>query len=156
MNQPSRLLVTCDGSDASRTIFAPAMQLARRLQDEVVLLRVHHAPSPVWVHPDAAFREARLAELQQEWNADIQAAASDLMKESSPDGIVVTPVARLLSQRWSVADEILAVADEYDVDFVCMATHGESSLRHFFLGSTALSVLSRSKRPVLFLNVHPQ
>jgi nucleotide-binding universal stress UspA family protein len=152
MNQPSRLLVTYDGSAASRSIFPPALKLAQRLQADIVLLRVHHAPSQVWVHPDAEYREARLAELQQEWDAEIQAVATEL----SQQGIAVTPLARVLGQRWSIADEILAVADEYDVDFVCMATHGESTLRRFFIGSTALSVLSRCERPVIFLNVSPQ
>jgi nucleotide-binding universal stress UspA family protein len=58
---------------------------------------------------------------------------------------------RVLGERWSVPDEILAVAEEVDAELICMATHGESALRHFVAGSVALEVLSKTRRPVVLV-----
>ena len=48
-----------------------------------------------------------------------------------------------------------AYAAELEVDTICMASHGESALRHLVLGSTALDVLSRSTYPVLLARSGP-
>lgn len=149
-NPQARLLVTYDGSEASEAVFEPAARIARRMQGGVVLLRVHQAPRELWVHPDAAHREAELARLKAEWQAELAVVAA---RYSSEADIPVEAVTRMLGQRWSVTGEILAVAEDFDVDMICMATHGESSIRHFFVGSTALEVLSQSKRPVTLIRV---
>jgi nucleotide-binding universal stress UspA family protein len=47
--------------------------------------------------------------------------------------------------------EILATADEHDVDLIAMATHGHSGLRHATVGSFALEVVAGSRRPVLLV-----
>lgn len=143
------ILVTYDGSKASKEIFAPAARLARRMQASLVLLRVYHAPKEIWVHPDAGYREAELTRLNAEWQAEIDAAAKELRRLDVP----VEALARMLGKRWNIAGEILAVADEYKVEMICMATHGESGVRHFFAGSTALEVLTSSDRPVTFVRI---
>ena len=142
-----RLLVTYDGSEASRQAFEPVMSLAKKADGEVLLLRVYQVPAPVWVQPDEARREEELKALDAQWAIEVGSVAVGL-GESGPR---VRPIVRRLGQRWTVSDEIVSVAEEFDVDLICMATHGESALRHFFLGSTALSVLSRSSRPVMFI-----
>lgn len=148
-SQP-KVLLTYDGSEASRLAFAPAARIARLMQGSLVLVRVNRAPNEVWVHPEAAHRDSELAKLNAEWEAELAKVASDL---SAAEGVAVEPCSRTLGKRWNVSGEILACADEYDVDLIFMATHGESSLRHFFVGSTALDVLSQSKRPVSLIGV---
>lgn len=145
------ILVTYDGSEDSRKAFQPAARLAKIMQAGIILLRVRRAPNEVWVHPEAEHREKELVRLNTEWEEEMKGMAAELAKA---EGIEVIPCSRMLGKRWNVAGEILAVADEYNVELLCMATHGESSVRHFFVGSTALDVLSQSKRPVTLVNVY--
>lgn len=143
-----RLLVTYDGSPASRAVFPAAARLARDTGAEVILLRVHHPPLDLIAHPDAEFREKHLQAIENAW-------LKELKEVSEGIGGIVHPVVRRLGQRWNVVDEILTAASEFQVDLVCMATHGESAFRHFVIGSTALDVLSRTPCPVLLVRSEP-
>lgn len=149
----ARILLTYDGSDASRAAFAPAIKLAGQMQAEVILLRVHRAPQAVWVNPDGEARDKELARLKEQWDQEIEAAGAEL---ASSSGLEVHALARVLGQRWNISGEILAVSDEFDVDLICMATHGDNPTRQFFVGSTALDVLAQSKRPVVLTQVERQ
>lgn len=142
------ILVTYDGSEVSKAAFAPAARLAKRMQATIALVRVYHAPAEVWVHPDAGYREKELARLIAEWQQEIEAAAAAYSQEH---GVPVQGKARLLGKRWNVSGEVLAAADELDAEMICMATHGEGAIRHFFAGSTAQEVLAESKRPVTLI-----
>ena len=143
-----RLLVTYDGSPASRAAFPAAGKLAREAAAEVILLRVHHPPLDLVVHPDADFREKRLQAIEDSWLIELEEASREIGGE-------VRSVVRGLGQRWNVVDEVLSVAAEFDADLICMATHGESAFRHFVIGSTALDVLSKSPCPVLLVRSDP-
>ena len=54
-------------------------------------------------------------------------------------------------ERWNIAGEILAAADEHNVEMICMATHGESGIRRLFVGSVTQEVIANSKRPVTLI-----
>jgi nucleotide-binding universal stress UspA family protein len=142
----NRILLTFDGSEASRSAFQQATRLAKALNAEVLILRVYQVPPHIWVHPDADQRESELKRLQVTWDAEMKTVAQELAVTS---GLTVTPLARTLGQRWTVTDEILAVADEFDPVLICMATRGESPIRQLLVGSIAMGVLSRSERPVV-------
>jgi nucleotide-binding universal stress UspA family protein len=58
----------------------------------------------------------------------------------------VTPILR---SGPSPAGELLALADEQDVDLVVVGTHGRHGLPHLLLGSVAERVLRNSPRSVL-------
>ena len=45
--------------------------------------------------------------------------------------------------------EILAAADERDVDLLVLGTHGRTGLRRWLLGSVAIGVIRAARRPVL-------
>lgn len=135
-----RLLVTYDGSPASRAVFPAAAKFSQAMGAEIVLLRVHHPPLDLVAHPDARLRETQLQAIENAW-------LKELKEVSEGIGGIVHPVVRRLGQRWNVVDEILTTASEFQVDLVCMATHGESAFRHFVIGSTALDVLSKTPCP---------
>jgi len=143
-----KILVTYDGSEASREAFDEAARLARETGGELLLLRVHRAPTPAWVNPNAEARERELAALQAEWDADIEAAAAEV---AAAHGVTVRGMAHMLGQRWSESAEILTTAEQEGVDLICMATHGETGIRSFFVGSTAQAVVAESVRPVLLV-----
>lgn len=144
-----RLLLAFDGSEASRLAFEHAATLARAMNSEILLTRVYIVPPHIWVHPEAEYREREITKLQAAWDAELSELAAKLEAEI---GVPVRPLVRTLGRRFTVADEILATADEYDPILLCLATHGESALRRLVMGSVALDVLSRSKRPVVLIN----
>ncbi len=139
-----KMLVTYDGSPASKAVFEPAAELARAASAEIVLLRVLRPPLDLVAHPDEKFRESSLKTMEAEWKAELDEIGRSL------GGSVLTEVHRL-GQRWNVVDEILAAAEDHNVDSICMASHGESAVRHFVVGSTALDVLAKSTCPVLLV-----
>ncbi len=139
-----KMLVTYDGSPASKAVLEPAAELARAASAEIVLLRVLRPPLDIVAHPDEQVRESRLKRMETDWKAELGEIGRSL------GGSVLTDVRRL-GQRWNVVDEILAAAEDHDVDIICMASHSESAVRHFVVGSTALDVLSKSECPVLLV-----
>lgn len=139
-----RILVTYDGSAASATVLPAAAKLAEATGAETILLRVHHPPLDLVVHPEAEFRERGLQAVEHAWMKDLKGVAEQIGPE-------VLTVVRRLGQRWNVVDEILTTAAELEVDLICMATHGESAFRHFVVGSTALDVLAKSTCPVVLV-----
>lgn len=139
-----RMLVTYDGSPASRVVLEPAARLARAASAEIVLLRVLRPPLDLVAHPDEQVRESGLRNLETEWKAELEELGRGL---ECPVQVEV----RRLGERWNVVDEILAAVADHDADIICMASHGESALRHFAVGSTALDVLAKSVCPVLLV-----
>ncbi|MGE0057691.1 MAG: universal stress protein [Dehalococcoidia bacterium] len=149
MNQGKPVvLVTYDGSEVSKTVFAPAARLAKLMNAGIVLVQVLRAPPEVWSHPEAAHRDAELARLKAAAQAELDALAADL---SSREGVEAAAQTRMLGERWNVSAEILTVADEVDAETICMATHGEGGIRRLFLGSTSQEVISESRRPVTLI-----
>lgn len=136
-----RLLVTYDGSRASRAAFAPAERLALQLGAELILLRVHNPRLE-----DEQLGEARLLEIEKRWRSDLRRIGSRM--RCGTDALVQ----RLRGKRWRVDIEILATADEVGADAIVMATQGVGKARHFFLGSVALDVVARSPRPVVLVS----
>jgi universal stress protein A len=52
------------------------------------------------------------------------------------------------------AEEIIAFADEQNVDLIVMGTHGRTGLAHLLLGSVTERVVRTSSRPVLTVPSH--
>lgn len=142
------ILVSYDGSEVSKAVFGPAGRLAKLMQASVFLVQVFRAPPEIWSHPDAAHRESELARLQAELQQQVDAAAAEF---SGQAGVSVEGQARMLGERWNIAGEILAAADEMNAETICMATHGETGIRRLFVGSVTQDVISESKRPVTLI-----
>jgi nucleotide-binding universal stress UspA family protein len=139
-----KILVTHDGSRASAAVLPAASRIARAMKAEAVLLRVYRLPWQIATNPDEAERERLIADTRARLE-------SELAAEAPRFGEGFAAMVRVLGERWSVPDEILAVAEEVDAELICMATHGESALRHFVAGSVALEVLSKTRRPVVLV-----
>ena len=147
-SERENILVTYDGSEVSKAAFGPAALLAKRLGAGIVLIRVYHAPVEIWSHPETEHRESELARLTASWQQDLEAVGAEFAKN---EGVEVESHARLLGQRWNVAGEILAAADEFEVLLIVMATHGESGIRRVFVGSVTQEVIAESTRPVTLI-----
>jgi universal stress protein A len=85
---------------------------------------------------------------------ELRARAVDLLDRA--DDRIPSPVIRQkLIREGKPADEILAAADDLDVDLIVMGTHGRSRLAHLLLGSTAEAVVRQARCPVLAVPKKP-
>jgi len=125
---PYRVLVTTDGSEASRAAFGPIHELLAGSTAAVTLLRV--------LEGGAAEGPARAA---------LQADAATFA------GLALTTEVRAPAQGESVAQAIQRAVAETGANAIGMATHGHSALRHVLAGSAALGVLGRAEVPVILV-----
>ena len=145
-----RLLVTYDGSPSSRAVLAPAGEIARAGNGEIVLAWIHQPVHlEVTLEPDPQKREREVAKIEASMTAELEGIGASL---PCPYRVIVRP---LTNERWSVVDEIRAVASEVDADLICMATRGHSGFRHLLFGSTALEMVGRSELPVMLVPGQP-
>jgi nucleotide-binding universal stress UspA family protein len=130
-----RLVVTSDGSPASRDILLALRPLLDGARIQLTLLRVYEPRvGDAGEAAETAACEAGLAELA----------------ELIPAGPEVTTLVRTVDGLETVDAAIIRVAAELGADAIAASTHGYSAARHLLAGSTALGVLSRSPVPVIF------
>ncbi|MFP8958465.1 universal stress protein [Natrialbaceae archaeon A-CW3] len=123
------VLIAIDGSDVSATAATAGIELASTLEARVHVLAV--------VQDGRDDVETRRAQR----TADVE----DVVAEATEAGC---------EAEWAVrtgrpANEILAHADEYEVDAIVVGTHGRTGFRQVLLGSVALEVIRDARQPVL-------
>lgn len=139
-----RMLVLLDGSELAEVVFPFAVELAARLDLEVVLLQVYGVLGREFIPVHRAYIE-RSAETIR------------LQVEELQERLGVLPDASAVEVRGELADgyyaeEILHFAEENTVDLIMMASHGRSGIRRWRMGSVADKVLRASKVPVWFVH----
>lgn len=138
-----RILVPLDGSELAEVVFVYIKELAGRLGPDVILLRVY-SPGE--------------RELLPMYQAYVERAAEIISRQSEEvrKRIGIQPGGKAVEARGELAvgypaEEILRYADENNIDFILMATHGHSGIRRWAMGSVADKVLRASKIPVLLV-----
>lgn len=117
------VLVATDGSDVADTATEQGIALARGPEATVHVLSVAPDDERRPLHEE--FTEAVAEEAR-----DAGRVVESTVREGRP------------------ADEILAYADERDVDLLVMGTHGRTGLQQVLVGSVALEVIREARRPV--------
>jgi nucleotide-binding universal stress UspA family protein len=135
-----RMLVPLDGSELAEVVLPYAKELTGRLDLELVLLHVcepHRSESQFmcqsYIEHAAEITKRQSREVQTKTGAPKGGKAVEAR------GVVVTG---------HPAEEIINYANENNVDFILMATHGRSGIRRWVLGSTADKVLRASRVPI--------
>ena len=133
-----KVLLPVDFSECSQKALQYALSFARQFQAEVLLLHVVETvyPPPELVVLDSAALDHRVRDA-----AERQLAAWS--KEIS--GVR----ARALIRSGVPHHEIVAAAEENNIDLIILGTHGRSGMAHLFLGSTAERVVRRAPCPVM-------
>jgi nucleotide-binding universal stress UspA family protein len=130
------LVLGFDESDASQAALTVALDLARRLDEDLVVV---YAVAP----PGGRGEEYR--ELQHAVE-ELGRAATDVARRRAQDAGVAVDVV-LAHER--PADALVDVADQRGARLIVVGTHGEGAVRAALLGSTTYRLLHRSDRPVL-------
>lgn len=135
-----RMLVPLDGSELSEVVFPYARELAAGFGLDVILLHVHSPAARGTRHVYQAYVNYQ-TEVMKRQLAEVvkRIGVSDEDKKLVVHGEVVEGYP---------AEEILRYADEKEIDFILMATHGYSGVKRWALGSVAEKVLHVSKVPI--------
>jgi nucleotide-binding universal stress UspA family protein len=133
---PYRILLTSDGSPASR---AAAEGLAPLLENglfQTTLIRVHeHAPGGA------------------DDNAQMDECAAQLegLRQLLPPSLPVKTIVREIPRGGGIDTAIIEQAMESSAHAIALSTHGVSARRHLLMGSTATTLLGRSPLPLILV-----
>jgi nucleotide-binding universal stress UspA family protein len=139
MLEVKRILLPTDFSEASRRALPHGLELARRLEAELVLAHIRTPYSDDPNRPEYHFLD------EGKYNAFVE---KELEKASNHIGSQYR-VATVIGRNVSAAAGILEAAETNRTDLIVMGTHGRSALGRFFLGSVAEKVVRHAAVPVL-------
>jgi nucleotide-binding universal stress UspA family protein len=128
-----RVLVTLDGSKTAEQVLAPITAIARALECELILCEVYIS----FLFDSSTRAAARMA----------KSYLNDVAKRVGDQGIKV----RTATQTGPVAETIVRLAKDNEVDLIAMCTHGRTGIARLTLGSTAAQILRAVNTPVLLV-----
>ncbi|HET7745176.1 MAG TPA: universal stress protein [Gaiellaceae bacterium] len=135
-----KILIATDGSEASKEAVEFGVDLAREEDAAVIFVHVvpelDRVPMNGYGFAGALPHEPVDDDLRPLDEAEAVAERADVPSNR-----------KLLAG--DVVDEIVAYADNLDVDLIVVGSRGHGSLAGILLGSVSRGVLSESKRPVL-------
>lgn len=139
-----KILIAVDGSEhANRAIDAIGAMVQSSLELEAILLCV--SPEPIFYGDYSAATIQMIEEDQKQQQDAILAMASERAKAH---GLKRIQPARAYGV---VANEIVRVANERQVDQIAMGTRGMGAMGNMLLGSVAQRVVHQSSVPVLLV-----
>ncbi len=141
-----KILVPIDFSEHSKWTVSYAVKTASRHQATIYLLHVFQIPD--YVVTPYARRRQNCAEVQSQVDTAEQEAREtlqDFAAELSRKGIKVQPYLRV----GYPFDEIVLMANHFNVDLIVIGSHGRGAISRLLLGSTAERVIEHALCPVL-------
>ena len=141
-----KILVPLDGSKVAEGVLPHAKSLAYSEGAELILLTVAANPAMDFVFSDPGLAQSAVQEQEDRSKQYITEIENDLKAA----GFKTSTLLRI----GSVAEVILGVADELQVDVIAMSTHGRTGPARWLLGSIAERVVHSSKVPVLLIRAN--
>lgn len=146
MKLPSVILVPTDFGEAATRAVDYAVELARPLGADIVLL--HTFELPLIGFPDGAM--VATAELTSRIVAAAQEALDKEVASRKDAGVPIRAVLRQ-GDAWQM---VLASAKEAGANLIVMGTHGRRGLPRALIGSVAEKVVRTAPVPVLIVHAH--
>jgi len=140
-----RILLTLDGSEMSEQALSVAVELAKRFQSELFLLRV--------IYPLAKSYRSGLASVSaiQKAEEQLRILAYDYLEkftdELKKEGINTT-IDSVIGVPYK---EIILYTERQAIDLIVMCTRGESGISRWLLGSTTDHVIRGSRIPLIVI-----
>jgi nucleotide-binding universal stress UspA family protein len=138
-----KILVPLDGSKVAEGALPHAKDLAYSEGAELILLTVSANPALDFAFSDPGAAQSAIAEQEERGKKYI----TEIEEQLKSAGFKTSTLLRV----GSVAEVILGVAEELQVDVIAMSTHGRTGPARWLLGSTAERVVHNSKVPVLLI-----
>ncbi|WP_330631879.1 universal stress protein [Halocatena halophila] len=137
------VLIPTDGSDGTAAAVREGIELAHRYGSTIHALSVIELAYTEESVADAGVWESVFETRKRECEAAV--VEVDAAVASAGHELSVTTAIR----QGYPATEIVAYADQHDVDCIVMGTHGRTGMRRYLLGSVTSSVVRRATRPVV-------
>jgi nucleotide-binding universal stress UspA family protein len=138
-----KILVPLDGSKVAEGVLPHAKALAYSEGAELILLTVGANPAVDFAFSDPGLAQSAISEQEERSKKYI----IEIERQLQAAGFKTSTALRV----GSVAEVILGVAEEMDVDCIAMSTHGRTGPARWLLGSIAERVVHNSKVPVLLI-----
>ena len=141
-----KILCPTDFSDASLCGIKMGGELAENHGSEIIVVNVHKPipklPTPRMEASDVTFDITGYeAEVVKDAEENLAKLSGTILGENHKPKLIV--------RLGRPAEEILKVAEEEDVDAICIATHGRTGLAHIVFGSVAQRVIRRAHCTVI-------
>jgi nucleotide-binding universal stress UspA family protein len=140
-----KILIPLDGTQLAELVIPYAKDLAGRLDLDMIILHVSTPEERGLTTMHLAYVE-RIAKKVKGKSIKVQQRTGS----KSGDNVIIAKGKLTVGYP---ADEILRCADENNVDFILMATHGYSGIKRWAIGSVADKVTRASEVPVLLVRV---
>lgn len=138
-----KILVPTDASEYSRRALKMALELARSVQAEVVLLHVSYTPQAYWGYTISYGITVTQEQLDQN---------GELALDATLNGIDSEQV--VIHKRVESGHPVTIIVDQIkkeNIDLVIMGSHGYGAIAGSVLGSVSQRVLQRASCPVLII-----
>ena len=141
------IVVPLDGSETAESVLPAVVEMAQRLDSEVVLFRAYNVSHRIYGGDDGR-DPAIVADLI----GGIRRAARDYLEKKTAElrERGVKKVRYILNEGLS-ADQIIALARQTPDNLIVMGSHGRSGIKRWVLGSVTETVVRHSGDPVLVL-----
>lgn len=143
------VVIPLDGSGLAETVLPYAMELARKMNAEIILLRAYALPVSIYSGTDEYVPNI------EQLNAQLRAEAKEYLdgKVRELRGKGIDKVSGILLEGYGAA-EIIDFAKKTAANLVAMCTHGRSGIGRWVLGSVTERVVQNSGDPVLVIRAH--
>ena len=138
-----RILYPSDFSPASRPAFKRAVELARSLRSQLLIV---HVMSPPPIIGEGYMTPETMDVLLQSQRHVAQRQLRVLVARAKRAGVRASG---LLVETGMPHEQIVRVARRKRADMIAMGTHGRTGLTRLLLGSVAARVIATAKCPVL-------
>jgi nucleotide-binding universal stress UspA family protein len=142
----NRILVPIDFSDHSRSTVSYAMRFASRYRSTVYLLHVFQVPD--YAITSSACQRQNYTDVQFQ----VEAAEKEARETFESFARQLSKIGINVEAHFRVGypfDEIVLMADHFDVDLIVIGSHGRGGISRLLVGSTAERVVEHARCPVL-------
>ncbi|EMA42061.1 universal stress protein UspA-like protein [Halococcus hamelinensis 100A6] len=137
------VMIPTDGSDASSTAINHGIEIAKQAKAHVHAVNVVDVGAITFT-PDYSAP----SELVKRFETEGERATGTIADRAADAGLDVTTSVH----EGLPASDLLAYADENDVDLITMGTTGRTGLNRYLLGSTTERVIRHAEMPVMAVN----
>jgi len=140
------ILVPLDGSNLAENVLPAALEIAKKLNIEIVLFRAFNVPYTVFgaVRDHLPIVDELLGGIKAEAREYLERKAEELKKQGAKK------VSYVLGQGAS-ADQIISMGRKTPDNLIAMCTHGWSGVKGWALGNITETVVRHSGDPVLII-----
>jgi nucleotide-binding universal stress UspA family protein len=140
------IVVGTDGSDTAKEAVRQAVELAKSVGAELLLVSAYQPVSGLSVSPE----RARVAEDAQ-WMVSARDDVASLLSEAAAAAEAAGVAVQTFPRQGDPADAILDVAEERDADLIVVGNKGMTGAKRFLLGSVPNRVSHHAPCSVLII-----